>query len=121
MNTTALKKEDRLLDSERQLVNGPAAAAILSAGIGCFAIGVLAVIGDGSRTVAGLFTFYRPTGPLSGVSSLGIMVWLGVWLVLARSWRTRTVAIRRVNLAAFLFLTLGLLLTFPPFEHLLLR
>ncbi|WP_348270115.1 hypothetical protein P8936_07405 [Edaphobacter paludis] len=121
MNLPASNKEDRLLDSEGQLVNGPAAAAILSAGIGCFAIGLLAVIGDGSRTMAGLFTFYRPTGPLSGVSSLGIMVWLAVWLGLARFWRTRTVAIGRVNLAAFVFLTLGLLLTFPPFEHLLLR
>jgi hypothetical protein len=112
--------EGGLIEPEERLANGPAGAAILSAGIGCFAIGVLAVIGDGSKEMAGLFTFYRPTGPLSGVSSLGIALWLVVWLVLAKCWRTRTVAIGKVNLAAFIFLALGLLLTFPPFGNLLL-
>ena len=118
MNTGAM--EDRSIEMKTQLANGPAAAAILSAGIGCFAIGVLAVVGDASKRMAGFFTFYRPTGPLSGVSSLGIALWLVVGLVLARRWRTRTVAIGRVNLAAFVFLALGLLLTFPPFADLLL-
>jgi hypothetical protein len=113
-------EEELSRETEGQLVNGPAGAAILSAGVGCFAIGVLAVIGDGSKKMAGLFTFYRPTGPLSGVSSLGIAVWLVVWLVLARRWRRKSVAIGRVNLAAFVFLALGLLLTFPPFGDLLL-
>ncbi|HZY62707.1 MAG TPA: hypothetical protein VFE38_09285 [Edaphobacter sp.] len=108
------------LQQEEELANGPAAAAILSAGIGCFAIGLLAVIGDGSKQMAALFTFYRPTGPLSGVSSLGIAAWLVVWLVLAQRWRSKTVAISKVNLAAFVFLALGLLLTFPPFGDLLL-
>lgn len=102
------------------LANGPAAAAILSAGVGCFAIGVLAVVGDGWKQMAALFTFYRPTGPLSGVSSLGIVVWLVIWLVLAKRWRWKTVAMGKVNLAAFVFLALGLLLTFPPFGDLLL-
>ena len=106
--------------TERELTNGPGGAAILSAGIGCFAIGVLALIGDGSKKMAGLFTFYRPTGPLSGVSTLGIVVWLVVWLVLARRWRTKVVAMDKVNLAAFIFLALGLLLTFPPIGDLLL-
>lgn len=109
-----------MTELKEELANGPAGAAILSAGIGCFAIGLLAVIGDGSKKMAGLFTFYRPTGPLSGVSSLGIAVWLVVWLVLARRWRSRTVAIGRVNIAAFVFLMLGLLLTFPPIGDLLL-
>jgi hypothetical protein len=120
MKTATTAAEGDAMESERQLQNGPAAAAILSAGIGCFAIGALAVIGDGSKKMAGLFTFYRPTGPLSGVSSLGIVLWLVVWLVLARRWRTRTVAIGKVNLVAFVFLALGLLLTFPPFGDLLL-
>lgn len=109
-----------MTELKEELANGPAGAAILSAGIGCFAIGLLSVIGDGSKKMAGLFTFYRPTGPLSGVSSLGIAVWLVVWLVLARRWRSRTVAIGRVNIAAFVFLTLGLMLTFPPIGDLLL-
>lgn len=103
-----------------EMTNGLAGAAILSAGIGCFALGVLAVVADGSKVVARALTFYKPTGPLSGVSSLGILVWLVVWFALARLWREKTVAIRRVNFAAFIFLALGLLLTFPPFGDLLI-
>ena len=102
------------------LPNGPAAAAILSAGIGCCLLGILAVLGDGSKFVAALLTWYRPTGPLSGVSSAAILVWLISWLYLARRWRTKTVALVTVNTAAFLLLAVGILLTFPPFEDLLL-
>ena len=102
------------------LANGPAGAAILSAGMGCFAMGVLAVVADGSKAVARLLTFYTPTGPLSGVSTVAIVIWLAAWLVLARWWGARTVAMRRVNMAAFALLAIGLLLTFPPFGDLLL-
>ena len=101
--------------------NGAAAAAILAAGIGCFVLGVLAVAGDGSRAVAKLLTFYVPTGPLSGVSTMAIVIWLAAWVVLARLWGAKTVAMTKVNVAAFVLLGLGLLLTFPPFADLVLR
>ena len=101
--------------------NGAAAAAILAASIGCFVLGVLAVAGDGSKTVAHLLTFYLPTGPLSGVSTMAIVIWLITWMLLARLWGARTVAITKVNVAAFVLLGVGLLLTFPPFADLLLR
>jgi hypothetical protein len=101
------------------LPNGPAGAAILSAGIGCTILGILAVAGDASKAVAKLLTFYLPTGPLSGVSSLAILVWLVTWFILAKRWRTKTVAIAKVNATAFLLLALGILLTFPPFADLL--
>lgn len=64
------------------LANGPAAAAILSAGIGCFALGVFAVIADASKSVGRFFTFYLPTGPLSGVTTTAILL----WLVLCSCW-----------------------------------
>ena len=99
--------------------NGPAAAAILSAGAGCTMLGVLAVAGDASRPLARLLTFYHPTGPLSGVTSLAILFWLVMWGVLARRWRTRDVALRGINVTAFVLLALGVLLTFPPFADLL--
>ncbi len=64
-------------------------------------------------------TFYLPTGPLSGVSSMAILLWLVTWFILARRWRTKTVAIAKVNATAFLLLALGILLTFPPFADFL--
>ena len=103
-----------------QFPNGPSASAVLSAGIGCFVLGVLAVIGDGSAAAAHALTFYFPTGPLSGVTTTAILVWLSAWFVLARRWHSRTVAMVNVNAVAFVLLGLSLLLTFPPFADLLL-
>jgi len=101
------------------LPNGPAAAAILSAGAGCSVLGILALAGDASKAVAKLLTFYLPTGPLSGVTCLAILFWLVMWFILASRWRTRTVAIAKVNVTALLLLAVGILLTFPPFVDLL--
>ena len=39
------------------LPNGPGAAAILSAGLGCFLLSVFAVLADASKPVAKFFTF----------------------------------------------------------------
>ena len=100
---------------EEHLPNGPAGAAILAAGAGCAVLGILAVLADASKLLARGLTFYLPTGPLSGVTSVAILFWLVTWGILARRWRTRTVAITKVNATAFLLLALGILLTFPPF------
>ncbi len=101
--------------------NGAAGAAILAAGVGCFVLGVLALAGDGSKAVARLLTFYSPTGPLSGVSTVAIAIWLVTWIVLARFWGAKTIAMAKVITAAFVLLGIGLLLTFPPFADCLLR
>ena len=102
------------------IVNGPAAAAILTAGVGCFVLGVLVVATDGSKPLAKLLTFYTRTGPLSGVSTVAILVWIAAWLLLARVWGSKRVAIAKVNAIALVLLGMGLLLTFPPFGDLLL-
>jgi hypothetical protein len=99
--------------------NGPAAAAILSAGAGSAALGILSVAGDASKSIAKLLTFYLPTGPLSGVTGVAVVFWLVVWFILAKRWATRTVAFAKVNVAAFVLLALGFLLTFPPFADLI--
>jgi hypothetical protein len=64
--------------------------------------------------------FYTPTGPLSGVTSTALFVWLISWWALASRWRNKTVPLTKVNILGFLPLALSLLVTFPPFEHLLL-
>lgn len=99
--------------------NGPGAAAILAAGIGCAVVGILALAGDASAAIGKLLNFYNPVGTLSGVSTVAIIVWLVSWYVLNRQWRTKTVALAKVNVAAFIGLAIGLLLTFPPFMDLL--
>ena len=96
------------------ITNGPAAAAILAAGIGSAALGVFALTNDAFPTANHFFTFYTPTGGLSGVTTTAIVVWLVAWYVLARRWSKQTVAMAKVNLAAFALLAVGVLLTFPP-------
>lgn len=98
-----------------QIPNGPGAAAILAAGIGCAALGILALAGDASEAIGKFLNFYNPTGTLSGVTTLAIVIWLAAWFVLARLWQNKTVAASRINIAAFVLLAVGFLLTFPPF------
>jgi fluoride ion exporter CrcB/FEX len=98
----------------RTLPNGFGAAAVLAAGIGSFALGVFTVAGDASKSFARHLILYRPTGPLSGVTTIAIAIWLLAWVFFSFRWRSRTVALRPVLTAAFLLLAASLLLTFPP-------
>jgi hypothetical protein len=100
--------------------NGPVAAAVLSCGLGCFILGVLAVAADGSKHLAAALNFYNPTGSLSGVTTVAIALWLITWFALAARWKTKTLAFGKVTAVAFVFLGLGLLLTFPPVGDLIL-
>ncbi|HEY1767887.1 MAG TPA: hypothetical protein VGG26_09540 [Terracidiphilus sp.] len=102
-----------------RLPNGPGAAAVLAAGVGSFAVGLFAVAADKSAAMKGWMIFSKPTGPLSGVTTSAIVVWLIAWILLHARWRGKTVALRPVNMAALLLLALGLLLTFPLFADLL--
>ncbi|HEX4346179.1 MAG TPA: hypothetical protein VHZ73_01315 [Vicinamibacterales bacterium] len=96
------------------LQNGSGAAAILAAGIGGSALGIFTVAGDKVPAVRSLFTWYVPTGPLSGVTTMTVLVWLAVWALLAWRWKARFVRLGRVNMLAFALLAVGILLTFPP-------
>lgn len=98
-----------------EIPNGAAAAAILSAGFGCFSVTLFALLAEAIPTLARFFNFYNPTGPLSGVTTTALAVWLILWFVLSCLWSGKTVPLGKINLVAFLFLGLGLLLSFPPF------
>ncbi len=102
-----------------ELPNGKGMAAILAAAIGCVALSVFAFLGDAVKSIGAIFSFYHPTGALSGVTDTAIIVWLVSWYVLAKRWGKRDVAVGRVSIIAFMLLVAGLLLTFPPFMDLL--
>lgn len=102
-----------------EIPTGGAAAAILSAGVGCFSVSLFGLLGDAFPTVAHFFNFYNPTGPLSGVTTSAIIVWLVLWFILSRIWKRKTLPMGKINAAAFLLLGIGLLLSFPPFGDLL--
>jgi hypothetical protein len=97
--------------------NGAALAAVLAAGIGAFALGVLVILNE-----AGVFSapsLYAPTGGLSGRSALSVIAWLAAWGILHARWRKRDVAARRVLLWVVVLVALAVALTFPPLWELL--
>jgi len=96
------------------LTNGSGAAAILAAGIGSFALSVLACAGDKSAAVKNSLIFYKPTGLLSGVTTAAILIWLFAWGILEWRWRNWTVAVGRISAVGLALLALSLFLTFPP-------
>jgi D-alanyl-lipoteichoic acid acyltransferase DltB (MBOAT superfamily) len=96
------------------LPNGSGAAAVLAAGIGSLLVAVFAILADQISSVKKMMVFYKPTGPLSGVTTCAVVIWLVVWVVLDRRWRTRDVALGRIVTVAVTLLGLSVLLTFPP-------
>lgn len=99
--------------------NGPGAAAVLAAGIGSLALGVFALAGDAVPQIRRAFNIWNPSGPLSGVTTGAVVVWLVAWFLLARRWSSRDVGLTAVTVTALAMLAGGLLLTFPPFMDLL--
>jgi hypothetical protein len=79
----------------------------------------LALAGDAAPSVAHLLNIWKPTGPLSGVTTVAIAIWLLAWLLLARLWRRHDVSMTIVGAAAAALMGGGLLLTFPPLMDLL--
>lgn len=102
----------------KMIPNGAGAAAVLAAGIGSFLLAVFAILADKSAAIKSLMNFYTPTGPLSGVTTCAIIVWLAAWALLHWRWSWRNVEVGRVTIAAFILLFLSLLLTFPPLADL---
>lgn len=103
---------------EESVPNGSGAAAILAAGIGSFALAVLAIATDQIAWMKHAMMFYTPTGPLSGVTTSAVALWLVVWAVLEWRWRKKTVGMGGVSAASLVLLILSVLLTFPPLADL---
>ena len=105
---------------DRSLPNGPAWAAILAAGIGCFGFGVFIDLAEASTRWSNALNFYNPVGNLSGKSTLGIVVWLVAWVVLHLRWRKRDLAYPgRVMTLAAVLIALGVVASCPLFFGLL--
>jgi hypothetical protein len=77
------------------------------------ALSTLAIVGDRSPGFKKVMTFYTPTGPLSGVTTTAIAVWLVSWLVLDAVMKRREVG-RFWVFAGVILLAISFVLMFPP-------
>jgi hypothetical protein len=102
----------------RNFPNGGGAAAVLAAGIGSLCVAVFAILADQFAAMKSWMNLYKPTGPLSGVTTCAIVAWLGTWFILHRRWSWRMVDMARIRTAALILLILSVLLTFPPIADL---
>ncbi|MBI4308175.1 MAG: hypothetical protein HY684_05150 [Chloroflexi bacterium] len=93
---------------------GPAAAAFLAAGIGVCAYGVITFIAQIVKPIGAAITVYGPSGPLSGKTTLGIVIWLVAWAILHFLWRKQDVSVRNAFVLSMVLLTIGMIAMFPP-------
>ena len=94
---------------------GPVAAAILAAGVGAFALGVLTTLAEASEGFADFLNVYDPVGPLSGKTIGAVIVWLIAWAVLHLMYRGKAVESRKALAGSLILIGLGVLGTFPIF------
>ncbi len=99
---------------QERVPNGPAAAAILSAGVGSAIIGLMTTGAVISAELKAALNWWSPAGPLTGKTGLGVIAWLVTWVVLHVLWKDKDVPLIRVLVVTLVLLALGLLLTFPP-------
>jgi hypothetical protein len=92
---------------------GEAMAALLAAGIGSFAIGLVVLL-----NAAGVWsapTLYGPAGGVSGRVAIGVVVWLIAWVALHTAWKDRRAPAPGVVYSlTILLIALGIIATFPP-------
>jgi CHASE2 domain-containing sensor protein len=102
-------------ETERTLIDGWAAAALLAVGAGAFVLGVVTTLNEASTGFSDFLAFDNEVGPLSGKTVIAAIAY-GVSLVgLGLLWRGRQIPLRPVLVTAVVLLLLGLLGTFPPF------
>ena len=104
-----LRLEDR--------VDGPAAAVMMSAGIGIFVLGLFTVLSEASVAIhdfLGDLEFGRGVGPLAGKTLLASAGFLASWVVLGLAMRHKEVDLKRWFWIAFALGVIGAVLMFPP-------
>jgi len=93
---------------------GAAMAAILAAGIGCAAMGIMTIISEATHALGGALAWIDGVGPLSGKTGVAIIVWLVAWVVLHGMVGRRNVALRPALTWSYVLIAIGFLGTFPP-------
>jgi hypothetical protein len=94
---------------------GPISAAMLSAGVGALALGVLTTLAEASQGLKEWLTWSEAVGPLSGKTGLASIVWLVAWAALHMVLRHRPFETRRTLVITLILVGLGMVGTFPVF------
>src|SRR5690606_10611059 len=91
---------------------GAAMAAYLAAGIGAFALGLIAFLN--AIGLIGAPTLYAPAGGVTGRTALGVVVWLIAWAILHARWKDRDADTGRIHGITIGLIVAGVVLCLPP-------
>lgn len=108
------------------LTTGPAAAAVLSAGLGLLALGIAQVLSEISEpfkhAMQTLGSLWIPgalgIGPYSGKETAALIVWLTSWLALYLLLRRRDVSLIAAGVVALGLVGVATTLLWPPVTRL---
>ena len=100
---------------DTQEPEGPIAAAVIAAGVGAFALGLLTTLSEMSKTIKDLLNFYDPVGSLAGKTVGALVIWLVSWVLLHMVYRDKGFETRKTLTLALILIALGTLGTFPIF------
>lgn len=95
-------------------VDGTAASALVSAGVGSAVLGIVTVLAAASKAFSSGLAWVAPVGPLSGKTTVAVLAWLLSWAWLARRWSERRVDFGRVTIRTAVLIALGFLGTLLP-------
>lgn len=115
---TGTNVHDRDAAAESDKPEGPISAAILASGVGALSLGVFTTLAEASATVKDWLQWSDAVGPLSGKTTMAVIVWLLAWAGLHAGFRGKTYETRRALTIALVLIALGVLGTFPTFFQL---
>lgn len=98
-----------------ELPNGPVVAALIAGGLGSATIGLMTVLAEASKSMEDALNWWKPAGPLTGKTLIGVLAFFTSWIVLHFIFRGKNVTFARAAMLALILLGLGFLGTFPPF------
>lgn len=109
---TEEKKDPTAIDHE-------VGAAFIASGIGSTVLGLLVVLAEISQPIKDSLTWYAPAGPLSGKTSVSVIVFVLSWIALYLVFKKHPLKLSISFVTTLALVAVGLLLTFPPiFEFL---
>lgn len=109
-----------MTSTRHQLVpNGKPIAALMAAGMGSASLGILTILAEVSpKMIKPALNFYDPVGPLSGKTSVAVLIYFMGWLILNTFMKKRELDETFWLKIIFGLVLFGLLTTFPPFYQL---
>ena len=118
VQSVASKPVGEKTQDEALVVTGPASAAFIAGGIGCFVIGLLTTLAEGSASIKSFLQWDDGVGPLAGKTGYGVIIFFLAWAILHFMWRDKNVDIKRSFYISMGLTALGFLGTFPIFFQL---